>query len=79
MEREVVLEPFEVLMTIMEMGVKGGGEAESWLGKATEVESEISGTSEKTRVGGKPERARQEHRARREKRKGKHTRSVTEG
>lgn len=46
LEREVVLEPFEVLMTIMEMGVKGGGEAESWLGKATEVESEISGTGE---------------------------------
>lgn len=29
---EVVLEPLEVLMMIMEMGVKGGGEAESWKG-----------------------------------------------
>lgn len=50
---EVVLEPFKALMMIMGMGVKGSGEAESWLGKATGVESEISGTVEKNRVEGK--------------------------
>lgn len=50
---EVVLEPFKTLMMIMGMGVKGSGEAESWLGKATGVESEISGTVEKNRGGKK--------------------------
>lgn len=50
---EVVLEPFKALMMIMGMGVKGSGEAESWLGKATGVESEISGTVEKNRAEGK--------------------------
>lgn len=44
---EVVLEPFKALMTAAEMGVKGSGEAKSWLGKATGVESEIRG------IGGK--------------------------
>lgn len=48
-----MLEPFKALMMIMGMGVKGSGEAESWLGKATGVESEISGTVEKN-GGGDP-------------------------
>lgn len=44
---EVVLEPFKALMTAVEMGVKGSGEAKSCLGKATGVESEIRGTGGK--------------------------------
>lgn len=69
----MVLEPFKASMMVIEMGVKGSGEAKSWLGKDTGVESEIRGTGEKNR--GK--RTRQEHRARRERREGKQSRSMT--
>lgn len=77
---EVAFEPLEALMMVMEMGVKGSGEAESWLGKATGVESEIRGTGGKKQGGEKtPKRARQEQRARKERREGKQSRSVTGG
>lgn len=43
-------------MMIMEMGVKGSGEAESCLGEATGVESEISGTGEE-KTGENPQKS----------------------